>query len=292
MEDTSSVIWLSSYPKSGNTWVNSVLKRSSKDGGMPKNDMDVYNLIAAKIKPEPSSIVTKDVCIKPTSILKTHAQFSNSIHQNLNLNTVGFCHIIRNPLDMLLSYINFTRIQYGRWRDNKQFLESLFINFLGLEEIPPYDQWLDSTIDNIPKKNLDYALNKFNQNGGNIPSFTNMSNSWFNHTESWITASQSLPSVRIRYEDLIGNTDEFYKLKKLFNLEKEDIRKAIETTNSKSLKNDNAPTNKDVKLENEIFYNKMRSYYYNEYFSRSLIEEFIDNNKDQLTDFGYANLPV
>jgi len=37
-------IWISSYPKSGNTWVHSVLRLAGKRYGFPQVDMDAYNI--------------------------------------------------------------------------------------------------------------------------------------------------------------------------------------------------------------------------------------------------------
>ena len=47
---------------------------------------------------------------------------------------------------------------------------------------------------------------------------------------------------------------------------------------------------KDLQKQ-EIFYNKMSSYYYPEYFSNSAISRFSRRYKDALENVGYSNLP-
>src|SRR5687768_1005670 len=109
-----SVIWIASYPKSGNTWVQTVIRRAGKSHGFPKRDLDVYKHIRAGQAPVAVGGIRPEVSRGHTTVLKTHARHvpGTRIHPELNLQAVGFIYVMRNPLDLLLSYINFTRLQY------------------------------------------------------------------------------------------------------------------------------------------------------------------------------------
>ena len=116
------IVWLASYPKSGNTFVRSMLASYffSKDGS--------YDFSLLKnIKPFPHGglfqnlgidinnqseviknyIRVQDIINKSGSIqfLKTHSFFFNQF-TNLN-NTLGVIYIVRDPRNVIISFSNF-----------------------------------------------------------------------------------------------------------------------------------------------------------------------------------------
>jgi hypothetical protein len=287
MSEITKVIWIPSYPKSGNTWVHSVLKASGKKCGFPQVDLDVYNLLKSGNKPEVCPIIKKSISQSDSAVLKTHVQYSENMHDELELNPIAFCHIIRNPLDVLLSFINFTRIQYATRKNDHNFKRNLFIELLGFDNIVAFDKWQNMTLDSLPRKNLDNALTYFSENDGSIPNFMNMSGTWFAHAVSWREAGSKLPGISLRYEDLIDDKNEFLKLSSIFELTDQDILEGLTIINNKqktARKDPNKPRAK-------IFYNKMSSYYYMDYFSQSCILNFLDRHSEKLQKLGYGNMP-
>lgn len=277
------VVWIASYPKSGNTWVQSVIREAGKDCGFPQKDLDVYRLMQDNAKPVAVSGVRKKISEEPATVLKTHSRCSPNmaIHPQLKLKTVGFVYVKRNPLDMLLSYINFTRLQYERRINDDIYKHALFVDLMGFDKPLPYDEWLGMSIDHIPREHLDHALKRFTELGAVVPGLKMAGGSWLEHCISWDEAAAKVPSVILKYEDLLTANDNFYPIKKLFRFTDEQIELAVARVNSKQR----------GERSNKIFFNKMDSLYYVNYFSGSVIRQFLDRFSPELVRLGYADLP-
>jgi len=221
------IIWLVSYPKSGNTWVRSLLSAYyySKNGNfnfeLLKN-IDVYpqqKYFDIKID-KPGEINSywdisqeKIISKKKIKILKTH----NSL---LALNgkkftkpqyTIGIVYIVRDPRNVITSLKNHYDLGYEQSLD-----------FMLNEKKYIYD---------IREKN-DYADFHF-------------LSSWSNHYKSWIN-NNLFKKMVIKYEDLENDTFKTLKnliiyINSLFEVnEKIDeikINNCIKTTNFEILKN-------------------------------------------------------
>lgn len=92
------IVWLASYPKSGNTWVRFMLYAAIF--GPPKNSLDVSKKIPDIHRPMPF-----DIPASGTIQIKTHFEL-NENHPKLT-DTSKAIHIIRNPRDVMLSAINY-----------------------------------------------------------------------------------------------------------------------------------------------------------------------------------------
>lgn len=278
-----SVIWIVSYPKSGNTWVQTVVRAAGRPYGFPRRDLDVYKLIAEGRVPDIVNGIRPEVSVVNTTVLKTHSRYrrKGEIHPQLNLKTVGFVHVMRNPLDLLLSYINFTRAQYERRRHVRKYQEGLFIDLLGFESVIPYEAWVAMKLEDIPRPNLDHALKRFTDTGTVIPGVRMAGGSWLNHSFSWLEAGRTLPSVLLRYEDLLKGPEQFIPLKALFTFSETQIVDAAQTVNQRL---------RDLQYKS-IFFNKMSAYYYPRFFSQGAIARFLRRFGGKLKQLGYENLP-
>ena len=277
------VIWIASYPKSGNTWVQSVVRRAGIRYGFPKADVDVYRLIAEKREPDVVNGIRPKVSSMATTVLKTHARHTpdQELHSQLRLKMAGFVHVRRNPLDVLLSYINFTRVQYERRKDSTDYQDNLFLNLLGFDKAVPYEDWVNVKLEDIPRLNLDYALRRFAELETAIPGMSMTGGSWMAHCKSWFEAGKTLPSVFFRYEDLLKGPEYFLPLNELFTFSSKEIVEAVNSINEGQ-----------KKLQyKKIFFNKMTSYYYQQFFSASAINEFLLRFEDDLKRLGYGDLP-
>jgi len=220
------IIWLASYPKSGNTWVRSLLSAYyyTKNGNfnfeLLKN-INVYpqqKYFDVKID-KPGEINSywdasqeKIISEKKIKILKTH----NSL---LVLNgkdftkpkyTLGIIYIVRDPRNVITSLKNHYDLDYEQ-----------SLNFMLNEKKYLYD---------IQKKN-DYADFHF-------------LSSWSNHYKSWIN-NNLFKKMVIKYEDLENNTFKTLKnliiyINSLFQVNEEideiKINNCIKTTNFEILK--------------------------------------------------------
>lgn len=92
------VVWLASYPRSGNTWLRFLLYAYLH--GTIHNTADVNRLLPPILRPLPS-----DAHTRPRIISKTHFLFSPS-HPLVD-RTAAIIHIRRHPKDILLSGLNY-----------------------------------------------------------------------------------------------------------------------------------------------------------------------------------------
>ena len=238
-----SLFWISSYPKSGNTWVRlilcglyftengniesfNILKKIPKFDTLSnfkfikqisENDYrkifndDEYNeesfLTYSKYWIEAQKrlrIIDGDF-----SFFKTHnarVKINNSYYTN-SLTTKGFIYISRDPRDIVLSYSKYM---------NKDI--DFTINFL-----------INGQLMGKEKKD------------GFMPEFLL---SWKDHYKSWKNFSD-VPNLFLKYEDLLNDTEKELKkiiifFKKNFNIEisneKKKIKNIIESTNFNKLK--------------------------------------------------------
>ena len=228
------IIWLASFPKSGNTWMRAFLS-SYLYLDLDKENF-TFNLLK-KIERFPNLNQLNNIGIKPKSfldvakswiptqnhinlnnkinLLKTHQAFGN--FENFPFtdsnNTLGAIYLVRDPRDVLISYS----------RHMKQSI----------------DKTLDLVLEDDSKGNLFEGKNSV---------IGEMRGSWSQHYNSW-KYSNLKEKIIIKYEDLVNNPfDTFskvishlnYLFRKLsFPLETnaERIRKCIEISNFNNLQN-------------------------------------------------------
>lgn len=99
---TEPITWISSYPKSGNTWVRFMLYAALF--GPPERSIDINRKIADIHRASKLDAPDPDL---PT-LCKTHFELTDA-HPDI-ANTKGAIHIIRNPRDVLLSALNYHRL--------------------------------------------------------------------------------------------------------------------------------------------------------------------------------------
>lgn len=292
------VIWISSYPKSGNTLINSVIRKAGQNYGFPQSEMTVYRLTGADQEFGTNPAIRDEYHSNPCVVLKTHNpwRYGLPIHSfaNYRLNDVGFIHIYRNPFDLLLSYINYTRIECLR-NTSEDYHRSIFMDLLGFESVLTAEEWSKLTLEDIPTHNLNHALRRFSEQNLAFSSLSIPVGSWPNNVKSWFQATEKIDGLLIRYEDCFSNQEEvFSEICRFFKFNRKDIRAALESFNKDShLMASGENLSKQQSLnhmnteERKVFFNKMRPYYFPEYFSTDAIAEALEKNKDILTYFGY-----
>ncbi len=95
------MIWIASYPKSGNTWLRFMLY--SAIFGAPEHSIDISRKIPDLHRKMPFDQPESD-----TMYMKTHFELSDQ-HPALNQSFKAI-HIVRNPRDVLLSALNYRQL--------------------------------------------------------------------------------------------------------------------------------------------------------------------------------------
>lgn len=222
------ILWLASYPKSGNTWfrvfisalfngndidindLNTTGIFSSRQLFEMTTDLDPFYLYKSEIQnmmPDVFRALAQNR--KGLSTIKVHDAYSyNSEHQPIIPGDVTHCavYIIRNPLDVVSSLANHLRMTTDE-----------AINMMNSD---------NAYMGSKPEK-----INIFTQ-------FSQLLRSWSNHVLSW-QEQPDFPVFFIRYEDMHERPfDTFSNVVKQigFDCTDEAIRQAIEASSFNKLK--------------------------------------------------------
>ncbi len=228
------IIWIASYPKSGNTWVRSLLSHYffSKS---EKFNFDLLkhipNFNTADFLDNKNPIRSNDDIIKSwvpvqkfihekfkrNLFFKTHNVCVTSKGEKFTNNEVsaGCIYVVRDPRNVITSYKNFENQTY----------ENIIKNMIDEEGFLLSNK---STFEKFGIKGIEVI------------------SSWARHYNSWVHNNTNIPICLIKYEDLVENPSlEFNKifnfLKKINNekkteINKEKLEKTISQTNFKNLK--------------------------------------------------------
>ncbi|SLN37585.1 Sulfotransferase domain protein [Roseovarius litorisediminis] len=219
-----SIVWLASYPKSGNTWVRIFLANYLMNAdkpvsinqvnrfGMGDSISKAYRMVGGEDADLTSVHVS--VALRPkvlrgivannadVNLVKTHNICSSAFgHELIPANvTRSAVYIIRNPLDVIVSYSR----HYG-------------------VSIPDSVAAFSRSDHAAPA-----GLNTVHQFLG----------SWSEHVSSWIEPKKEYPTCILRYEDMLGQPEvAFGKLVKHIGipLEKERLKRAIKFSSFEEL---------------------------------------------------------
>ena len=191
------IFWIASYPKSGNTWLRTLISSYyySDDGIYSDNiikrigqfpekmhftDFDYnQNIVTdtSRFWIKAQEKINKD---KKLKFFKTHNTFGalNNNHFTDNKNSIGAIYIIRDPRNVITSLMNHYEL------DNEQAIK-----------------WMTN------EKNYIYDVSKFKEDGYSDFQFVS---SWNTNYKSW-TVQKKIPIKFIKYEDLLNQTFTVFK---------------------------------------------------------------------------------
>lgn len=170
----SKIVWLSSYPKSGNTWVRFLIAHLVSE--KIESSGDVYRLI-----PDIHKGLTSSHLLGPGHIfIKSHLKYFDEMP--LREDTVGVIYIVRNPLDVIASAINY---------------------------LPLRDSHVYSDADEEQRQRARQSiLEEFLEKGGPERWTRQGMGSWPEHVASWHRKDLPFPRITLRYEDLTAEPAE------------------------------------------------------------------------------------
>ena len=270
------IIWLASYPKSGNTWMRAFLHNLLINSDKPTdiNALSSFCLGEEKavyynqIDPRPCSEMTPEEIAQlrpkvhhlltqtfPDSVfVKTHNFLGESNGTPLVTmeETVGAVYIVRNPLDVVISFAG----HYGKTIDE------------AIEAI---------ATPNICTPTTDIVVQQ-------------IFNTWSTHVKSW-TQNPS-PSLHVvRYEDMLGDPlKSFGRLAKFLELNppRERLRKAIANASFKILREQEQEHGFEERSKHTRFFRSGKSNQWREVLSPDQITTIVSHHREQMERFGYV----
>jgi len=277
------IIWIASYPKSGNTWVRSFLTAYyyCKDGILDIANLNVIqdypNKQFFKKEVKEGEIYKhwedsqKEICKnKKIKFLKTHNSLISAFGKDFThpKYSLGVVYIIRDPRNVITSLKNHN--------DFKTYDEALNL------------MQNDNAIINDYKHLKNFAK-------------TNIINSWRINYQSWLK-NNFFRRLTLKYEDMISNPEETFRDLIVFinticrfndNFDKQKFKNAIESTSFNNLKSleekgqfmENVYSVHDNRKIN--FFNQGPKNDWRKHLDKDLLNKMNNFYKEDLEKFGY-----
>lgn len=273
------IIWLASYPKSGNTWFRSFLTALLNQGEIDINKMETDGIFSGKefvesildlctddLRPREFESFRKIAFIykaqeaKKESFVKIHDAYTYSKWDGLPLipaeGSLVALYIIRNPLDVVLSLANHTGLN----------IEETIRNFINCEE--------GAFIKKEKKANQYYQL----------------MGTWAMHASSWMS-QKDIPVHIIRYEDMKAKPFETFKaavVQMQLDYSDEAILKAIEASDFKKLKQQEEIKGfKEKAIPSSAFFFKGETGRWKKELTKEQIQKIMTVNESMMKRLGY-----
>ena len=277
------IIWLASYPKSGNTWLRMFLKSYfQKPGTKFALNQEVLDNFRSHGFPDLEILKHLKINFKKfeeiaknwetmqdyinlnnkTNFLKTHnsmctvGPYKFTTHKN----TKGGIYLIRDPRDVLISYSSHLGKSY---EDTFKIMSSSDSN-----ESPP----LSNKDDSYEKTLL---------------------GSWADHYNSWKSYKSSKILI-IKYEDMVlQNYDTFKKIINYLNeidnteVDEEKLNRALKQTEFKELQDMEKKHGFSEKLEGELFFRKGKTGNWKEELPKNYINKIEKAFYREMVELGY-----
>lgn len=272
------LLWVASYPKSGNTWMRAFIENYVQNSPQPIDINSIYKVSTAESKAdryqaylEPgrltTDLTTEEICslrssvhadiarqANGTTFVKTHnylGEFRGHPLHNSQVSS-GAIYIVRNPLDVTISMARY------------------------------FDYTIDETIDYMAEEMTGTPNEK-----ENVPQIIT---SWSLHVKSWTQHPENSRLV-LRYEDLLDNPRKvFRKVESFLNMKKDPnrLKNAIKHSSFNQLKAQEKKHGFVEKYENaNAFFRKGRKNQWKEKLSDTQVQKIVDNHHQQMENFKY-----
>lgn len=272
------IVWLASYPKSGNTWLRAFIYNLIENPEQPSRlellsgyfesesrpqwfephlnqplaQTDFEDVIA--LRPRVQQAIANKVA-RGSVMTKTHNQFTHyngvPLH-NMDV-TAAAVYVVRNPLDVLISAAD----HFG----------------LTLDEA------------------IDFMANTDTATESDDESAACYLGSWSEHVESW-TINQHPSFVVLKYEDMLDKPlPTFTRVAKLLGLEKDKarIKKAIKFSSFRELKQQESKVGfVERSPSSKSFFRKGKKHQWIDALNDDQIAAMVENHREQMLRFDYV----
>ena len=278
------IIWLASYPKSGNTWVRMFLKsyfqKNEDEFTLDSSKLDSFNT-----KHFPNQDLLEHFNVNyfefeeiaknwenmqdyinlnnKTNYIKTHNSMCTvgSYKFTTPKNTKGVIYLVRDPRDILVSYANH----------------------LGLN----HEQTFNILSSPITFENISTVFSK----GKNYKN--SIMGTWSDHFNSWKTF-KFCNTLRIKYEDMISDSSgTFLKILKYLNeiddieINTQKLNKAVEQTQFKKLQDIEKKYGFSEKGKGKLFFREGKIGVWKNNVDREIIKKIETIFKSEMSELGY-----
>ena len=269
------IIWLASYPKSGNTWarlvfenllggadspvdINSRKKFCRSDSsrsqwrrrfGPAVDDMNFGSILAARRDMQAYFTAQSDGGV----MLKTHSAYArfNDISLFAPEHSAAAIYILRNPLDIVLSLASF---------------------------------WGISTLESI--RRMAMTSNRVLRDDRNVSGFLS---SWSNHVLSWTRRPHPALLV-VRYEDMLADPmDAFGRMARHVGLSpsREELERTIANTSFENLRKQEAKSGFVEAIEDRPFFRKGVAGQWREELKKRYVRRIVRDHGAVMAHYGY-----
>lgn len=273
------IIWLASYPKSGNTWFRSFITALLNQGEIDINKMETDGIFSDKgyvenildlstdnLRPREFESLRKIAFTYKAQqapkelFVKIHDAYTYSRWDGLplipNLGSRVALYLVRNPLDVVLSLANHTGL----------------------------------SIEDTIKKYVNCEEGAFIKKGKTTHQYYQLMGTWAMHASSWMH-QKDIPVHIIRYEDMKTNAFETFKEavnKMQLNYSDEAIAAAIEATDFQKLKQQEERKGfKEKQITSSSFFFKGEMGRWKNELTKEQIQKIMTVNEAMMKRFGY-----
>jgi hypothetical protein len=276
------IIWLASYPKSGNTWFRVFLTNLLRDSDQPADinqlektpiasaravfddavgieAADLSNDEVDRLRPEVYRFLSHQA--RETRFLKIHDAYTFLDHSSPLVPpeaTRGAIYIIRSPLDVAVSFANH----------------------------------LDATLDKAVERMAEEDFCFSHRPGRLHDQLRQRLLSWSGHVRSW-TEAENLEVHVMRYEDMKQHPEETFTRAVTFaGLEKsrEQIKKALEFSDfSEMQRQEKEKGFKEKSLKAEAFFRKGEVGAWRNVLTNNQVKKIIEKHGEVMKRFGYLD---
>ncbi len=270
------IVWLASYPKSGNTWLRAFLANliANRSDPVPLDRLSHYcedearPEIFSELAGKPSDELALDEIsiLRPqvhaqiaarsngTRFVKTHNMMGTFDYfplQNMSV-TAGAIHVVRNPMDVAIS----------------------MTHHFGLS--------IDEAIERLGNENVATQNDEL--------FVTQILGSWSSHTKGWADLA-AIRTLTLRYEDLLQNPGKhFAKVARFVGLgnDRARIDRAVRHSAFKNLSSmEKKDGFKEVSDKSQRFFRNGRMSEWRDVLSREQIGQLVAQHREQMARFKY-----
>ncbi len=271
------IVWLASYPKSGNTWVRSFLYNLIKKPEYPSKINDLWSLFQDESKPQwylpyigeqkleelPVETISKlrwsiqkDIANSGAGsvFVKTHNMMAeHNGYPLINLSvTAGAIYIVRNPLDIVISVSD----HFG----------------LSIDEA------------------IDFISNDFTGSMTDEATVARVIGSWSEHVKGWTQTSHERYLI-VRYEDMLTRPDKvFASIMKFIGMKKDlkALKRARQFSSFHKLKKQEEQQNFVEKSPNsKSFFRSGKKDQWQDILSSEQVSKIVERHREQMERFKY-----